>query len=81
MKLRHIKIEDAITPKDGLYRIVCDYWWIVSNDNTLMYGASLQANSNKTVAEHVRDKVYPTSRVEQIPVVYIPINYKEYNYR
>lgn len=82
MQLEYLDLEDACIPKDGFYRVMCDYWWIVTQDNQIMYcSSSAQANTNKSIAEYIKNKMYPNSRLEQLPTVYIPISIQEYNYK
>jgi hypothetical protein len=81
MILQYLDIEDAGKPKDGLYKVMCGHWWIVTQDNKIMYtGSSAQANSNMSIVEHIKNKMYNNCRVEQLPVIYIPITPTEYSY-
>ena len=51
----------------------CDRWWIVRDGNILFHdGYAPQCNSNKEIAERIRDKLYPDADVQFLPVVYRP---------
>ena len=66
-------IETLTEPKNGVYRIYKDYFWIIDKENNIMKfkGMSWQCNVNQNVAENIRDKCYPGFTVLQIPLVYI----------
>lgn len=91
MKMRMFPIEKMTTPKQGMFNIYLDrYWVVVSNDNILFYGedrspyASPQCNANEEIARSVAvssvsflgdDVEY---EVRHLPVVYVPINLHDY---
>lgn len=57
-KMRKVPLSQLTEPKNGLYDVMIDRWWPVSEDGELyFYGtnrfpyASPQCNSNKVIAE------------------------------
>lgn len=72
-----VKIEDAITPKDGHIAYV-NRWWGVKDGHILFYLSynGPQCNSNQHIAEYLDKKFDRTSQF--IPVVYVPHNCNDY---
>lgn len=72
-------------PVTGQFMIFCDYWWTVTDDGYLLfYGRSFgspQCNSHEAIQRKIaaRNDMYPWPvHVEQIPVVYVPLNISDY---
>lgn len=75
-KIIKFKLNTLTEPKNGVYKIYKDYYWVVDkDDNVLNYGGySWQCNSNRDVMENILSRNYPDCRLEQIPVVYTEWN-------
>ena len=70
-------IESWDQPRSGLFKVVVNAWWVTSvAGEPLFYGKQKapQCNQNKWIAEQVA-KGRPFA---QIPVVYIPIDPRDY---
>jgi hypothetical protein len=68
-----VDIADAATPRDGVFRVIVDAWWIVKDEKIMMYrGFSPQCNRDRKLAESVRKKLYPECELRQLPAVYVP---------
>jgi hypothetical protein len=72
-----VKIEDAVTPRDG-YVVIKDRWWSVKDGCIRFYRGywSPQCNSNKAISEHIGASWH--DRVEFIPLVYVPHDCNDY---
>lgn len=79
-KFSRVSIQEATQPRSGLFKVMCNDWWIVtSNNEILLYkGYSPQCNSNKDIVKSMCERMYPTCSVQQIPVVYLKINPSDY---
>lgn len=79
-KYTYVKVDEAATPKNGLHMIYVDHYWMVTADNEiLIYGqGSPQCNSNKQIAERIRDRLHTECEVHQIPFVYMPVRASDY---
>jgi hypothetical protein len=80
---KFVKISDLNYPKDGMFSIYADHWWIVTSDGEIMFykGTSPQCNSSKRIAESIRNTQYPDCEVKQIPFVFIPIRTNDFDYK
>lgn len=68
--LKHVTIEKATMVFDGATAL-CNRWWIVDDGCILFYrGRAPQCNSQKEIAEAIRDRLYPNAEVRFLPVVY-----------
>jgi hypothetical protein len=72
--IKKVKISELNTPKNGLFDIHIDHYWIVTKDDeVLIYrDFSPQCNMSETLTTKLRDKIYPDCDVKQIPVIYLP---------
>ena len=80
-KIKPVPIAEVATPKSGLFRIICDAWWVVTPYRELLFyrGTWLpQCNQNKRVMESLQPRLYPTCSIEQIPFVFVPIDPSDY---
>lgn len=73
----------AITPKSGMHMVYTDTWWITDENGNLYFyeGHSPQCNAVQKIAEAIRDKVHKGKLVEQIPVVFVPVNVSDFSVR
>lgn len=65
-------IENYDQPRDGLFQIITESWWIVNEDGRpLVYSManSPQCNSNRSIAERIANG----RPLKQIPIVYLPV--------
>ena len=81
-KYAFVKISELDKPKDGLCNNYVDCYWMVTEDEEVMfYGGkykSPQCNYNKECAEAVRKNLHPTCEVRQLPLISFPINPSDY---
>jgi len=80
---RKVKISKATEIRSGLFQIITDCYWIVTPDEEILFykvgGAnSPQCNQNESLAKSIRDRIHEGLEVYQIPVIYIPINPRDY---
>jgi len=74
-KCNKIPISKAVVPFTGA-QVWVDCYWIVVDECLLFYKKTApQCNSDKRIAELVRNKLYPEAEVRQIPFVYGLIHY------
>jgi hypothetical protein len=67
-----LNISDVDKPKDGVFMIHIDHWWIVKDNQIMLYrDYAPQCNTNKEIATKIRDKIYPDCEVRQLPVIYL----------
>jgi hypothetical protein len=78
-----IKISELNYPKDGMFSIYADYWWVVTTDEELMFykGMSPQCNASKRIVETIRNTQYPECEVRQIQFVFMPIKVGHLDYK
>lgn len=87
-KYLKVPIGDLIVPKNGHFTVMVDQWWSVTDDNCILFysrrkpqGYSApQCNSNESIARSLNGaNHYPwPTQVEQIPVVYLPLRFSDY---
>ena len=66
--------------REGSFRIIMDAWWMVNeNGEPLFYGRDNcpQCNRNRHILD-VRE-LGPGQNIVKIPVVYVPIDFREYS--
>jgi hypothetical protein len=65
-----IPLEKAQTPFNGA-EVMTDRYWVVEDGCILFWNKySPQCNSQKSVAEYIQKKLYPSGSVMFLPVVY-----------
>ncbi|AND75342.1 hypothetical protein FDH01_gp280 [Acinetobacter phage vB_AbaM_ME3] len=66
------KIDDLVKPKNGLFQIYIDHYWVVDNENNVLkyLDRTWQCNSNKELARRFQEKVYPEYSIKKIPIIY-----------
>lgn len=80
---------DQVDAASGLCNVLRDHWWLVHPEKGLCFyqretrrsdlkGASPWSNKNKQIAENIRDRHFPWASVQQVPLVLVPINPKDY---
>lgn len=76
-KITKYKIDDLVKPKNGIFQIFIDHYWVVDDDhNVLKYlNRTWQCNSSKEVAKKFQEQVYPDYSIKQIPIIYVPWEY------
>lgn len=89
-----VTLEEATKPVNGLFQIFVDYWWPLDSQGriafynpmlagkrrhaSIKYRGSPQCNSNRLIAERVSQCQEWPVEIRQIPVVYVPIDPKDY---
>lgn len=76
-EIKYHTIEDWDKPRNGLFEIIVDAWWLVDkDDNPLFFDKQNypQCDRNKTISI----RCLGGEGVKQIPVVYIPIRPQDY---
>lgn len=70
------KIEGLVKPKNGIFRILIDYYWVVDNDgNVLKFKDRVwQCNRSEYVVKSLQNSVYTDCTVKQIPIMYLEWN-------
>ena len=83
--INFVPMDDATTPKSGMFSVYVDSWWAVNEKNELLFykpyrnsWGSPQCNSNERTAKHLHKKLYPEFKTVKIPVVYCPIDPSDY---
>jgi len=72
-QLTFVPVEEVSRPRDGVFRVVVDAWWIMSGGQVMFFrGHSPQCNANREVAERIRKSLYPECEIVQVPVAYVP---------
>ena len=82
-RMTYIPVERATTPRTGDFRLRVNAWWSVIDhggiDCIMLYaGYAPQCNDSEVVVKSINSKLYPEAKVVQLPVVYIPISYKDF---
>lgn len=82
MKYKFVPISNLSYPRDGMFNVYVDYWWIVTDDNEIIFfqEKSPQCNKDKRICDMLMNTVYKdtTHKVVQIPVIYIETNPNDY---
>ncbi len=75
-----IKIEEVDKPKSGMFMIYIDAYWVVTPDNEILLykGTSPQCNQNPRLVERFQRGLYPECGVRQLPIIYLPIDPKDF---
>ena len=69
--LTKIPLEKALKPFDGA-SVMLNRFWIIEDECILFYNKySAQCNSDSTIAESIRKRIYPDARILFLPVVYV----------
>lgn len=89
--LRPVPIVDLSTPRNGLFQIYTDHYWLCDGDSVFFYGSDVrplispQCNRDKSIAEsvylgdHTRGWPLPdTAEVRQIPIIFVPVEIRDY---
>lgn len=75
-------ISNFSNPCSGLFEILTDYWWIVTENNEFIVykSSSIQCNSDKRICEMMINGTFKDKNfsVVKIPVMYIPIKTWDY---
>lgn len=72
-KMVFVDVETATTPKAGIFRIIVDAWWAVTDEKIMLYRGQLpQCHMDKEMAEQINEKLYPECETRQLPAVYLP---------
>ena len=72
---RKVPISVASTPQDGLFNVVIDAWWQVTENDEILFhkpSGSPQCNHSQIIAARVRDRIHEGLEVRQLPIVYVP---------
>ena len=76
-----VPISNFISPKDGIHDIHINWWWIVTqNDEIVFYGSSPQCNMNEELCILINKQIYSKSdyKVVQITIVYLEVDINDY---
>lgn len=78
--LTFVPLDKATTPTTGMFQVYVDWWWCVTPEEQLMFyhEDAPQCNRQEKLARRLHDRLYPGYEVRQIPVVYVPINPRDY---
>ena len=79
-QIKFVPIDKASAPKSGMFEVYKDYWWVVTPDEEIMFYRehSPQCNRDEAIAKRVHEKLYPGYEVRQLPLVFVPINPRDY---
>jgi len=78
--IKFVPIAEASKPKNGMFQLYVDYWWCVTPDEEIMLyrRTSPQCNHNEDCARRVNEKLYPGYEIRQLPVIFVPIDPRDY---
>lgn len=83
-RLVFIPLELAKIPPSGFCRCIKDNYWCVHPKKGLIFWdpKSLypQCNSNKTISEMFKEKMYPWCEIQFIDCIFLPIKISDYRY-
>jgi len=81
-KFKRVKIEEATRPENGIFHIYCNYWWVVTESDEILYykGSYPQCNISKSIVESLMDRIPygDNCTIQKIPVVYQLVNPRDY---
>lgn len=84
-RLVFIAKDKLIDPPDGLLQHIKDHWWIVHPEKGVTFWRPTkrdplypQCNSNQSLSEDIRKRMYPWANVEFIKSVFRPTSAREF---
>lgn len=79
-KISYIPLHEIGEPNPGISLNLVDRWWVVDpKRGALIYGkTSPQCNIHKSLAESIRDRLYPGLEVRLIHFVSLPCDPHDY---
>jgi hypothetical protein len=77
---KRLKIEEAIKPKNGLTETFLNRYWVVTQDNEILFyrGTSPQCNGDGDIANRLN---YKDCTIQFIPAVFVRIRAEDWDIR